>query len=460
MPHRGAPSMHLTPSRTCPALLCAVAAALSYLNVAAASPLPPHVICNRPCMTEALLTPDDAAGCFTCSPSASSPATPAPTPVPPNNPLQEALHRMSRAEPDTLGTLHLLHAHAAQHAGTAQGSLAAVYEAVTLMQMGGYEAAISLLERLQQQPSDSVEDTLYAPSIRLRVDLPFHVAVLDNLAHSLDLIGSVAASCNHSSSAVAALSRHTRALPKGARSKFKQPKKHLNDMERACGVKLQQLSSAHAQLNNFPAAFARMRARDGSGDGREAAVAQLADMSNSLHLLHDEAQMRAAQGMVSVFESSSLSVQLMLLNTMHAAIFTGHSCIHFAKAAALSLLINVIESPHFPQPHKTIAIKLMSLTSACSTAVFTESRALHFTKRLVAAAATPDAQKYEAVVAIGHQFNSSLHAPPHPLRILHVSRHQPTVPKRGLGPGLWWRPVAPGAAAKQSLKRLAACRCA
>ena len=160
--------MHLTPSRTCPALLCALAAALSYLNVAAASPLPPHVICNRPCMTEALLTPDDAAGCFTCSPSTSSPAAPAPTPVAPNNAMQEALQRMSRAEPDTLGTLHLLHAHAAQHAGTQQGSLAAVYEAVTLMQMGDYEAATSLLQRLQQPPSDSVEDPTpppYAPSI-------------------------------------------------------------------------------------------------------------------------------------------------------------------------------------------------------------------------------------------------------------------------------------------------------
>jgi hypothetical protein len=67
----------------------------------------------------------------------------------------------------------------------------------------------------------------------------------------------VAASCSHSSSALAAL----QALPKGARSKFKQPKKHLKDIARACGVKINDYMSCYVIANADVAKYGGAHAR-------------------------------------------------------------------------------------------------------------------------------------------------------------------------------------------------------
>jgi hypothetical protein len=281
------------------------------------------------------------------------------------------------------------------------------------MKIGRFEPASSLLQELQQLSSDFIQEKPSPPSLRLGIDVPFDVAVLDNLAHALDAVGSVSASCNCSNSALAALKRHTQVHSKAAGPKFKDEKKHLKDITRACSSKLRQLSSTHALLGHFPAALRRMLMRD-AADDREAAVQELHDMSALFDVLPHGALMRVAQGMVAVFQSSALSAQLTLLKTMHSTLFSGHACIFFVKATAVPLLIGVIESSHFPNTHKNIAIKILSLMSTCCTAAFVESRALHFAKSVMAAAATPDVQKYAAILAIGRQFKNNLHLP-HPL---------------------------------------------
>jgi len=104
-----------------------------------------------------------------------------------------------------------------------------------------------------------MEEKPSPPSLRLGIDVPFDVAALDNLAHALDAVGSVAASCNCGSSALAALKRHTLMLLRDA------------------------------------------------ADDRQAAVQELHGMPALFDVLPQEALMRVSQGMVAVFQSSALS---------------------------------------------------------------------------------------------------------------------------------------------------------
>lgn len=431
------PSLSFMP----PALMILVAAIVC-LTLSAASPALKNVDCTRPCMLQALSVVDDTLNCFICGPTASSLQSPSPpSEATSNSSLQMAFQRLESNDPDIIGTLHLFHALAENLAGSPEGIVAALYEAHNLMKVGEHDRAISLLHTLRQVPDASAVNMPLAPSWNLGAKVPFDVAVLDNLAHAYDVVGSIAASCNCSSSALVALKRHTGKQTRTVAADFKEQKKILKKKGRSCDAKLGQLSSTYAHLKNFPAIFARVLARDAVDDS-EKAVKELHGMAGLFGLLSPDALFRTIQGIVAVLPSASApSVSLLLLQTLLAALPHGHSCIFIGRATALNLLMGIIESPNYSSAHKDTASAILSLTFACYANAATESRAVHFLSKVLTASSTSDTQKFEAAAAIGRLFDPAFRVQTGVLVSYRMSEYSKQLLSANLvlssGAGLW-----------------------
>jgi FkbM family methyltransferase len=356
-----------------------------------------------------------------------------------------ALQRLQSGDPDITGTLHLLHAVAEDLSGTPEGFIAGLHEANTLIKVGRHDAAIALLQTLQQIPESIAANMPRAPSWSLGPNVPFEAAVLDHLAYTYDVVGNIAASCNCSSSALSALKLRTRQQSKSPDAEvsgieFKERKKLLKKIVRTCESKLSLLSSTHSALQHFPAIVKRILSRD-MNDDHENAVKELLGMSKLFGLLSNDALFRMLQGIVAVLPSASTpNLSMLLLQTILEAMPYGHSCIHASHATAINVLIAIIESPKYSEAHKDMASVILSLIFSCNANAAAESRALHFSERVISAASTSDVQKYNAAVAIGRIFSSKFHLSS-PLAAFSTSDHMKQLSSSNLvlssGLGLW-----------------------